>query len=281
MHKRQKLFQNWLFHCEEHLFLYYNIYFQTFIYYNKRTASKIGKIKFSKILVKSACRRGLTFLSCLSVLFRLRKILKLKSHLMCLQTIYWLLQCDVIVKRTIAHYIHRHSAVFCAMIDLSQAYVWININTLCTKLRRAELPEQITNITEYICRNTFVNIVYGGKPSDFFPVGNGTKQGSITSRSPLKIYIIEVLETKMNIPVGCSINCSKINIWCYIDDIVLPALTAQAVQVLLDSLSDTLCTLSLKISVQKSCDIVFPHQNRKMVSDVKIYYQILKTVAEC
>ena len=44
------------------------------------------------------------------------------------------------------------------MIDLSQAYDRININTLCTKLKRTELPEQISNIIDYMCRNTFFNI---------------------------------------------------------------------------------------------------------------------------
>ena len=62
--------------------------------------------------------------------------------------------------------------MFCAIIDLSQAYDRININTLCTKSRRTELPEQITYIIEYMCGNTFVNNVYGGEPRKFLPVGN-------------------------------------------------------------------------------------------------------------
>ena len=56
---------------------------------------------------------------------------------------------------------------FLCMIDLSQAYDRTNINTLCTKLRRTELPEQIPNIIEYMCINTFFNTVYGRQPSEF------------------------------------------------------------------------------------------------------------------
>ena len=59
----------------------------------------------------------------------------------------------------------------------------------------------------------------------------------------------------MNPPVGCSLNCSKINILCYPDDYVLFAPTTQTFQVLLDSLSGTKRTLTLNISVQKSCHI--------------------------
>ena len=53
------------------------------------------------------------------------------------------------------------------MIDLSQAFDRIIINTLCTKLLRTKLPKQISNIIEYISRNTFVNTVYGEQPSEF------------------------------------------------------------------------------------------------------------------
>ena len=85
----------------------------------------------------------------------------------------------------------------------------------------------------------------------------------------------------MNLPVGCSLNCSKMNIFCYADDIVLLAPTAQALQVMLDSLSGTIRSLSLKINIQKSCHIVFRHKKRKIDSDVKIDNQMLKTVTEC
>ena len=71
--------------------------------------------------------------------------------------------------------------MFCAMIDLSLAYDRINVNIFCTKLKRTELPEQISNIFYYMCRNTFVNTVYGGQPSEFRPAGNGTRQGGLTS----------------------------------------------------------------------------------------------------
>ena len=73
------------------------------------------------------------------------------------------------LKETVSHYNQRHSDVFGAMIDLSQAYDRIVIISLCTKLKRTELPEHVSNIIEYMCRNTFANIVYGGQPNEFWP----------------------------------------------------------------------------------------------------------------
>ena len=44
------------------------------------------------------------------------------------------------------------------MINLSQAYDRINKNTSCTKLQSTEVHEQVTNIIENMCRNTFVMV---------------------------------------------------------------------------------------------------------------------------
>ena len=149
------------------------------------------------------------------------------------------------------------------MIDLSQAYDRTNINTLFTKLKQSELPDQITNIIEYMCGNTFVNTVYSGEPSEFCPVGNGTRQGGITSGILLNFYIIEVSDTFMNLPVSCSLNCTQMNILSYADDIVLLAPLTHSLQVMFDTLSDTIHTLLLEINVHKSCHNGFRYKIRK------------------
>ena len=64
--------------------------------------------------------------------------------------------------------------MFCDLIDLSQAYDRVDINTLCTKLMRAEPRGQITEVNEYTCRNTFINTVFGGQPSELLTTGDGT-----------------------------------------------------------------------------------------------------------
>ena len=148
--------------------------------------------------------------------------------------------------------------MFCAMIDLSQAYDRININTLCPKLNKTELLEQISNTIEYMCRNTFVNTVYGGQPSEFWRVRNGTRQGGITFGILFNFSINEVLDAIMNIPVGCSLICSKMNILFCADEILLLTPTEQALQVVLYSLSGTIRSLSLKNNIKNLCHIFFP-----------------------
>ena len=63
------------------------------------------------------------------------------------------------------------------------------------------------------------NTAYGRQPSDLWSVGNGARQGGITSGVLFNFYLMEVLDI-MNLPVGFSLSCSKIKILCCSDGIV-------------------------------------------------------------
>ena len=60
-----------------------------------------------------------------------------------------------------------------------------------------------------MCGITITNVVHGGQPSD------GTRQRGITPGNVFKFYINEGLDTFMNLPVGVSLNCSKLAILLY------------------------------------------------------------------
>ena len=62
----------------------------------------------------------------------LEKYLNLSHNQFAYRSSTGCLNAITLLKETISHYNQRHSDVFCAMIDLSQAYDQININTLCT-----------------------------------------------------------------------------------------------------------------------------------------------------
>ena len=102
-----------------------------------------------------------------------------------------------------------------------------------------------------MCWKYFRCHCFGGEPSEFRLVGNLTRQGGMTSGILFKFHINEVLDTIMKLPVGCSLNYSKVNIVCYADVVALLAPTAHALQVMLDTLSDTKRNLLLKNNVQK------------------------------
>ena len=61
--------------------------------------------------------------------------------------------------------------------------------------------------------------------------------------------------------------------------LLVPA--AQALHVMLDTLYNTIRIMSLKINVQYLSHIVFRDKIGKIVSDVEIFNQILRTATEC
>ena len=77
-------------------------------------------------------------------------------------------------------------------------------------------------------KNNFVCTSYGGKVSDEWNVKNEVRQWGISSEILFKFYINEVISDISKLPAGCTLNCSKINILGYTDDLVLAAPTTQA-----------------------------------------------------
>ena len=94
------------------------------------------------------------------VLLHLKKYLTLSHSQFAYRPSVGCLKARKLLKEIISHLNQNHSDVFCAMIDPSQAYDRTNINTLFTKLKQSELPDQITNIMEYIFGRTIVHSFY-------------------------------------------------------------------------------------------------------------------------
>ena len=161
------------------------------------------------------------------------------------------------------YYNSQRSDVYCAMIDLSKAYDRINTCLLCDKMRDPELPGQVIAFINFMCKNNFVCISYGGQLSDAWNVRNGVRQGGISSGMLFNFYLNEVKSDISKLPAKCTLKCSKINILGCADDLVLLAATAQALQLMLNAHASKLSTLSFQVNVQKSCNIVFRHSNKR------------------
>ena len=166
------------------------------------------------------------------------------------------------------------------MVDLSKAYDRINTSLLCDKMRETELPGLVIEFIDFMCKNTFVCTSYGGQLSDEWNVRNGVRQGGISSGILFNFYLNEVISDITKLPVGCTLNCNKVNILGYADDLVLVAPTAQALQLMLNALTCKLSTLSLQVNVQKSCNIVFRHSNKKVLTSLTMNNQPLRQVMD-
>ena len=87
--------------------------------------------------------------------------------------------------------------------------------------------------------------------SDEWNVKNGVRQGGTKSWILLNVYLNEVMTDVSKLQAGCTLNCSEINIIRFVDDLVLFAQTAQALQFLLNAITSKLYTQSVQVNVQK------------------------------
>ena len=79
------------------------------------------------------------------------------------------------------------------MVDLSKAYDRINTSSLCDKLKSTYLPGQIVSLIEFMGKNIFVCTSYEGCLSHEWKVGNGVRQGGITSGILFNFCLNDVL----------------------------------------------------------------------------------------
>ena len=75
-------------------------------------------------------------------------------------------------------------------------------------------------------------------------------------------YLNEFLTDLADLSLGCKLNAIRVNIFCNADDIAILAPTENALRFMLDTLAPKLEKLSLKINIEKSCNIVFKHNSK-------------------
>ena len=77
-------------------------------------------------------------------------------------------------------------------------------------------------------------------------------------------YLNDFFTDLADLSLGCELSGNRVNIFCCADDIALLAPTENTVQFMLGTLAPRLENLSLRINVEKSCNIVFKHKSRRI-----------------
>ena len=186
------------------------------------------------------------------------------------------MDAKTVLNKTVMYYHLQRSDVYCAMVDLSKAYDRINTSVLFDKMKETELPGQVIALINFMCKDTFFRTSYGGQLSDEWKARIGVRQGGISSGKFFNFYLNEVISDISKLLAGCTLTCGKVNILGYADDLVLVAPTAQALQLMLEALTSKLSTLSLQANMQKSCNTVFRHSNKKVLTILTMNNQPLR-----
>jgi len=87
--------------------------------------------------------------------------------------------------------------------------------------------------------------------SQWFTIGNGTRQGGVLSPMLFARYIRDLLHALVSTKVGCNIGGLFFNVLAYADDIVLLAPSWAALQQLLDVFSLGVCEIDMVCNVKK------------------------------
>ena len=106
------------------------------------------------------------------------------------------------------------------------------------------------------------------------------RKGCISSGLLFNFYLNEAISNAPRLQAGCTLNCSKVKILGYADDLVLVVPKAQALQLILNALTSKLSTRSLQVNVQRSCNILIRHINKKVPTTLTMNNQPLKQVTE-
>ena len=102
-------------------------------------------------------------------------------------------------------------------------------------------------IGQYTC------VRWGSTHSEFFPIGNGVKQGGILSPLLFNVYMDNLNLQLHRQSIGCSVGSTVENHMLYADDVVLFAPSAKGLQKLLDFSHTYSCNHDIEFNPSKSC----------------------------
>ena len=139
-----------------------------------------------------------------------------------------------------------------AFLDASKAFDRVNRPTLLLKLESRGVPTYILRLLSNELIGQYICVRWGSTHSEFFPIGNGVKQGGILSPLLFNVYMDDLSLQLHRQPIGCSVGGTVVNHMLYADDIVLFAPSAKGLQKLLDLSHTYGCNHDIEFNPLKS-----------------------------
>jgi len=173
--------------------------------------------------------------------------------------------CTSVFKRTVDYYTHRGSHAFACFIDFSKAFDRVSYWKLFHKLLDDSVNVDIVRLLAHWYSKQQACIRWHDCLSQFFTLGNGTRQGGVLSPWLFARYIRDLLKEVVTSRVGCNIGGLFINILAYADDIVLIAPSWHGLQQLLDIVAEQSAKIDMTLNARKSVCMVFPPRDRSKV----------------
>jgi hypothetical protein len=175
--------------------------------------------------------------------------------------------CTSVFKRTVDYYRNLGSHVFVCFIDFTKAFDLISYWKLLDKLLDDDCNPAVIKLLAFWYCHQCACVRWHNVTSQFFGLGNGTRQGGVLSPKLFARYIRELLTDIVNSGVGCNVGGVMLNVLAYADDIVLLAPSWRGLQCLLDLLTNHASKINMVINTSKSvCMVFFPSNPSKIVA---------------
>lgn len=170
--------------------------------------------------------------------------------------------CTSVLKQTVDYYTQRGSHVFACFIDFTKAFDKVNYWRLFNKLLDDGCDINIVSLLAFWFSNQVACVRWHNSQSDFFHLGNGTRQGGVLSPLFFARYIRELLKEIVTAGIGCNVGGLPINVLAYADDIVLLAPSWRGLQRLLDIVHAQITLIDMVVNSVKTVCMVFNPRNR-------------------
>ena len=161
--------------------------------------------------------------------------------------------CVFAFKELLRFYKKHGSAMHVAFLDASKAFDRVNRRKLLLKLESRGVPTYILRLLSNELIGQYTCVRWGSTHSEFFPIGNGVKQGGILSPLLFNVYMDNLSLQLHRQSIGCSVGSTVVNHMLYADDVVLFAPSAKGLQKLLDFSHTYGCNHDIEFNPSKSC----------------------------
>ena len=121
-----------------------------------------------------------------------------------------------------------------AIFDFSKAFDRVNYWKLFHKLLDDNVSVAVVRLLSFWYSSQEACVTWHNSTSQFFTLGNGTRQGGVLSPWFFARYLRELLSKVVSAGDGCNIGGLTINVLAYADDIVLIAPSWRGLQRLID-----------------------------------------------
>ena len=176
--------------------------------------------------------------------------------------------CTSAVKQTIEYYTSHGSHFFACFVDFTKAFDRVNYWKLFNQLLSDGVDLIFVRLLVFWYTEQQGYVRWRNVISDFFLIGNGTKQGGVLSPYLFTRYVRDIIANIVQSCTGCAIGNVFTNIFAYADDMILLAPSWAAMQQLLDLLHFYCEELDIVCNSKKTVCMMFkPRCKDKIVAD--------------